>query len=737
MATSVTQYGITWTFSTSLTTGQYANGDWYVVAPSGVTITDIYPTSVVGTGVANQIGNGATYGVGRTVNGSMTNPLAGTVNQGFDSYSTTFSASYNAARPGGNTLDVGNPLVLSAGTSIISTNSDPAAPGGNRATSLDAAILTVVASAPSSGTFRPQYCGTTKGSWNKSSLSYAVLNLLAPVSGTPTLATCSAYLARPWIEIDTTYQGREIHPVNNQPDYGREMAYELSDCLLRLQLNDSNASKEELFIRVVQYGIDVYGAVTNGGNWYSAGGHNMGRKMPMLLAGLALNDSAILAYADAAIHNNFCEDQHYFTVAAADVARTINHADYADKYRTDYTIRTAAVTISNASPAVVTWPTTTSTVTITNASPCVVTWNSHGFYHTQMVRFTTTGALPTGITAGTVYYVRAVDANSFKLDTVANGWDGSIYNNAPVNTSSAGSGVHTAYKGHGLGATQQIVFSTTGALPTGFTAGVKYWTRWTGLTVDQFTLSAAPSNEDSGAWGPVSDQAAINTSSAGSGTHTALFDMTGQADWGEQHLVDYSRDGSNWNSAYRRIVDGPLYGHVLAARLTTGAMAAWNWAPIFTYKDNPYDGGNTFANNMYAAYRNASDIVPPVINSFVIQTSGTAVTITFNELCQIGAGGNGGITLSLSGGAITATYSSGTGGNAFIYTLSGRVVNYGETGTYSYTQPTNGIEDIAGNDLVTVSTVAVTNSSTVNAPQPPPGSNRSHRYSRGRCGYRC
>ena len=44
-ATSVSQFGITWTFDGDYTVGQYANGDNYVVAPSGLTIVDISPAS--------------------------------------------------------------------------------------------------------------------------------------------------------------------------------------------------------------------------------------------------------------------------------------------------------------------------------------------------------------------------------------------------------------------------------------------------------------------------------------------------------------------------------------------------------------------------------------------------------------------------------------------------------------------------------------------------------------------
>ena len=64
---------------------------------------------------------------------------------------------------------------------------------------------------------------------------------------------------------------------------------------------------------------------------------------------------------------------------------------------------------------------TTATVTMTNANPGVVTWSTHGFSTQvpQPVVFTTTGALPTNITAGTVYYTvpSSVTTNTFQVAT--------------------------------------------------------------------------------------------------------------------------------------------------------------------------------------------------------------------------------------------------------------------------------------------------------------------------------
>jgi len=86
---------------------------------------------------------------------------------------------------------------------------------------------------------------------------------------------------------------------------------------------------------------------------------------------------------------------------------------------------------------------TAATVTLTIASPGVVTWNSHGLANGDRVVLTTTGALPTGLTAGTAYYVVSSTTNTFQLAATANG--------SAINTSGGQSGTHTGAKYYAIG----------------------------------------------------------------------------------------------------------------------------------------------------------------------------------------------------------------------------------------------------------------------------------------------
>lgn len=82
----------------------------------------------------------------------------------------------------------------------------------------------------------------------------------------------------------------------------------------------------------------------------------------------------------------------------------------------------------------------TSTVTISNATPAVITWNSHGLISGQRIQLSTTGSLPTGLATSTTYWVYVVDANTFRVSTSLANLQAGTY----VATSSAGSGTHTA-----------------------------------------------------------------------------------------------------------------------------------------------------------------------------------------------------------------------------------------------------------------------------------------------------
>jgi len=91
------------------------------------------------------------------------------------------------------------------------------------------------------------------------------------------------------------------------------------------------------------------------------------------------------------------------------------------------------------------------TVTITNASPAVLTQIRHNLVEDQIVRFTTNDTLPTGISTGTDYFVTASPTDdTFKISTTRGG--------SALNTSSAGSGIHSVHRDDSLPTFKEIQF---------------------------------------------------------------------------------------------------------------------------------------------------------------------------------------------------------------------------------------------------------------------------------------
>lgn len=134
---------------------------------------------------------------------------------------------------------------------------------------------------------------------------------------------------------------------------------------------------------------------------------------------------------------------HTFSVSPI-VPTAVNAGEPVNKSQLDLavlgTIPASSTTVLGA-VRVATNPTKTiGTATMTIASPCVVTFNSHGLTANDTIRFTTTGALPTGLVVGTTYYVIAtgLTVNTFQLSTTAGG--------SAINTSGSQSGTHTLYR---------------------------------------------------------------------------------------------------------------------------------------------------------------------------------------------------------------------------------------------------------------------------------------------------
>lgn len=199
-----------------------------------------------------------------------------------------------------------------------------------------------------------------------------------------------------------------------------------------------------------------------------------------------------------------------------------------------------------------------STVTITNASPAVFTWSTHPLVPGSIIQLTTTGTLPTGLSLATNYYViaTALATGTFEVSATPGG--------AAVNTSSAGSGTHTATTQTNVqnGATTVMTLgpaSVTGSQTTPILNLAQTWNTSGNVSGLKFTLV----NIAAGASSKIID---ISTTTAGtsnvinalnltSGGHlrvgasgTAGYDLAGAGDgtWSVTGLAQVSTAYLGW-----------------------------------------------------------------------------------------------------------------------------------------------------------------------------------------------
>lgn len=153
--------------------------------------------------------------------------------------------------------------------------------------------------------------------------------------------------------------------------------------------------------------------------------------------------------------------------------------------------------------------------------------------------------------------------------------------------------------------------------------------------------------------------------------------------------------------------------------ITWGTTVSSACDSYITYNCRATDAAGNFSNDAVIAYAMADneDTDAPTMSTQAIGADGRTVTFTFSEAVTIGTGGSTGFTLTNGDSEeIGLTYVSGSASTSLVYQSS---VCIPSTDTFTaglvYTQPANGIEDMAGNDLASFSGAGaktVTNGST-------------------------
>jgi len=278
-ASSVSQYGITWTFSSERPVGQFANGDWWVQGP--VTIIDITPA----------------YDSNARDHGWMVNPSS-TSAHGFDGEALDFDASLVPTLP----------YDASAGQSIVKAISISG--GCNGKTCLQrAAVLTVMGGVPPANgvaSFRPPYYGNDKPLFSTDDMdaNLSILPRLSPTAeidaSSPTLAVARDSVNSVQLGHIPDWTGDEIHPIDNfgglVDPYGPDVSNVNVESFLRMLIvkpGDSEADRRQVAVALTQYGIDIYAQRAAGVKWPATGGIDLGFKLPAAFAGLILNSQTV------------------------------------------------------------------------------------------------------------------------------------------------------------------------------------------------------------------------------------------------------------------------------------------------------------------------------------------------------------------------------------------------------------------------------------------------------------
>lgn len=182
-------------------------------------------------------------------------------------------------------------------------------------------------------------------------------------------------------------------------------------------------------------------------------------------------------------------------------------------------------------------------------------------------------------------------------------------------------------------------------------------------------------------------------------------------------LVNAANPPTGFSGAYPTLTP-----NTTGLSLQTGSPAINNGVDLGTSFNGSINSQTRVAPWDIGAYESGAvaDTTPPTVSSASINAAGNQLTITCNEAIRIGTGGSGGMTISASGGAVTLGAPTVTGGTSLVYPISGRVIAGSETITRTYVQPTNGIEDLAGNDLASFSAQSVTNNAAADTTPPTP-----------------
>ena len=194
-----------------------------------------------------------------------------------------------------------------------------------------------------------------------------------------------------------------------------------------------------------------------------------------------------------------------------------------------------------------------------------------------------------------------------------------------------------------------------------------------------------------------SDRSAIVTVAAGSGATPTGYTVYVNGDVSKNCVVT----GSSGNCTVTGLTNGTSYSFYAVARNIDATSA------------------NSATSNVVTP----ADTVAPVISSAVLDSLGTKLTLTYDETLGATTAGTGAFTVSAGGSNFVVNSVTVNGSSVELGLAS--VIGQGLTVTVSYAAPASNsattnqaIQDVVGNDAVSLSSRAVTNGSTIDTTAP-------------------
>jgi hypothetical protein len=335
-ALSVTQSGVTFNFSAGVVIGRFEDGSPYALSSQTFNVTSITPASaVINGGVAH---------------GTQANPYLSSQQQGFDQFIASGNASadipYNAALnidPGA----TGTPIVISSGsqTSLVKAVrvSGMTSADGRWQTIDRYVVLTVLASRPPDGSYRPGVSSLSKFMLNRSSFDSSVARALTlPVTFTDTAAQAIAKLP-PHIAtfgIPNGEQGRRLRTDvalgTTTTNYSRDLAPSYAYAILQMhRAGLSTADRELLLARIATFATDIYGFTERGFLGNASRGNGAGQSgayQPFIFAAAFLFQSQTLLTAAQSLSSSMLGTAFWITASDFDVETPGKSGSFAQAY---------------------------------------------------------------------------------------------------------------------------------------------------------------------------------------------------------------------------------------------------------------------------------------------------------------------------------------------------------------------------------------------------------------------